>query len=78
MEVVQHALAAYGAHLDTVLGVENCIIRRGQALSVRVKVSRGRIRFESAHVGHTLIASGPVAASTVEKFVEAFWFWEKV
>ncbi|MFA5387556.1 MAG: hypothetical protein WC322_04185 [Candidatus Paceibacterota bacterium] len=72
MEVVQHALAAYGA----TLGLQGVIIRNEKATGVAVVVKGKRIRFESTGSGH-LLASGPVAASTVEKFVESFWFWKK-
>ena len=73
MEVVQQALAAYGA----TLGTHGAIINRsGSVTGVAVSIKKSRIRFESTGSGR-LLASGPVAASTVETFVESFWFWEK-
>lgn len=73
MELVQSALAAYGVSL----GLQGVIVRNEKATGVQVVVKRGRIRFESTGSGR-LLASGPVSAATVEKFVESFWFWKKV
>lgn len=72
MEKVLAALAQYGA----TLGLQ-CQIRRGdKTLGVCVVVKGKRLRFESSTSGK-LLASGPIAESTVEKFVESFWMWTK-
>ena len=73
MDLVQQALAAYGA----TLGLQGVICRNEKATGVAVAVKGKRIRFESTGSGR-LLASGPVVTSTVEKFVESFWFWKKV
>jgi len=70
MELVKQALAAYGA----TLGESGVICRNEKATGVQVKA--GRVRFESTGSGR-LLASGPVKAESVERFVESFWFWAK-
>ena len=71
MEVVQQALSDYGASLTH----DGYIVSKsGKQLSVRVTIQRGRIRFEGSH---GLLASGPIAERTVQKFVESFWFWKR-
>jgi len=72
METVVQALAAYGATLSD-WGV---IIRNGKATGVNVVVRKGRVNFKSTGSGK-LLASGPLEAASVERFVESFWFWEK-
>lgn len=73
MEQVTKALNQYGAYLTS----ENRIGRDGKILGIRVVIKSNRIRFESSSSGQ-LYASGPIEMSTVEKFVEAFWQWEKL
>ena len=72
MEKILVALAQYGATLD----LKGQIRRGDKILGVCVFIKGKRIRFESSSSG-TLLASGPVAESTVEKFVESFWMWVK-
>ena len=72
MDKVISALAQYGA----TLGLQGQIRRGDKILGVCVVIKGKRIRFESSSSGN-LWASGPVAESTVEKFVEAFWMWSK-
>ena len=72
MEKVLAALAQYGA----TLGLQGQIRRGDKTLGVCVVIKGKRIRFESSSSGN-LLASGPVAESTVEKFVESFWMWVK-
>ena len=71
MKKVLDALTQYGATLSN----DGLIQRSGKTMPVFVTIKKDRIRFEST--SSNLLASGPVAASTVEKFVESFWFWEK-
>lgn len=71
MDKVISALAQYGA----TLGDANRIQRGDKLLLVCVVIKGKRIRFES--IAGQLVASGPVAESTVEKFVESFWMWKK-
>ena len=72
MDKVMSALAQYGA----TLGLQGQIRRGDNLLGVCVVIKGKRIRFESSSSGK-LLASGPVAESTVEKFVESFWMWNK-
>lgn len=65
------ALSAYDAHLAE----DDRIVRKGKPLGVTITEKNKRLRIES--VAGTLLASGPIAAATVERFVERFWFWEK-
>lgn len=67
----QDALTAYGAHLAE----DGRIVRRGTTLGVRITQQKSRLRIES--VAGSLLASGPVAGNTVERFVESFWYWKK-
>lgn len=73
MNVVANALTQYGA----TLGIGGQICRNDKSTGVMVRIARNRIRFESSSNGR-LLASGPVSKSTVEKFVESFWFWSKL
>lgn len=73
MELIKQTLEVYGATIS----MQGVIFRNDKATGVAVVVKGKRIRFESTGSGR-LLASGPVTASTVEKFVEAFWFWEKI
>lgn len=73
MDSVELTLAQYGA----TLGIGGQIVRNEKSTGVMVRIVRQRIRFESSTTG-SLIATGPVKPSTVEKFVEAFWFWSKL
>lgn len=67
----QTALGAYDAHIAQ----DGRIVRKGTTFGVRIVESRKRLRIES--VAGTLLASGPIEARTVERFVESFWFWTK-
>lgn len=69
--VVNQALELYGATLSP----EGLIQRGGKTLPVTVSVRKNRIRFIST--SGKLLASGPLEGTTVEKFVEGFWFWTK-
>ena len=72
MDKVLSALAQYGA----TLGLQGQIRKGDKILGVCVVIKGKRIRFESSTSGN-LLASGPIAESTVEKFIESFWMWEK-
>lgn len=67
----QQALGRYDAHLAE----DGRIVRNGKTMGVRICEYKQRLRIES--VAGTLLASGPIAPATVERFVERFWFWEK-
>lgn len=67
----QAALTPYGAHLAE----DGRIVRRGTTFGVRIIAQKKRLRIES--VAGSLLASGPVAGKTVERFVESFWYWKK-
>ena len=69
--VINQALELYGAALSP----EGLIQRGGKTLPVSVAVRKNRIRFIST--SGKLLASGPLEGTTVEKFVEGFWFWTK-
>ena len=71
-QIIEEALAAYGASLDA----EGGIVRSGRSLPVRVAVERKRLRFIGAN-GATL-ATSTVSGASVSSFVERFWFWQKV
>lgn len=73
MNVVTTALTQYGA----TLGIGGQICRNDNSTGVMVRITRNRIRFESSSNGR-LLASGPIKAVAVEKFVESFWFWSKL
>lgn len=45
--------------------------------SVRIKIVKGRIRFENA-MTDDLLMSGPISSDTIVSFVTKFWYWEKV
>ena len=66
------ALSQYDAHINDA----GRIVRKGTMYGVRVHQHRGRLRFEAVASG-SLLCSGPVAACTVERFVESFWMWKK-
>ena len=71
MEVVQRALADYGASLTD----DGYIISKsGKVTGVCVTIQRECIRFEGSH---GLLGSGPIVEKTVQKFVENFWFWKR-
>ncbi len=72
MEKILAALAQYGA----TLGLQGQIKRGDKTLGVCVIIKAKRLRFEASTSGN-LLASGPIAESTVEKFVESFWMWTK-
>jgi hypothetical protein len=67
----RQALTAY----DAGIAEDGRIVRHGKTLGVRIHEHKQRLRIES--VAGTLLASGPIAPATVERFVERFWFWEK-
>ena len=69
--VINQALEQYGANLSP----DGLIQRGGKTLLVEVSVRKNRIWFVSTR-GY-LLASGPLEGTTVEKFVESFWFWTK-
>lgn len=69
--MINEALAQY----DATTNADGCIVRRGVTFGIRVKQKGKRLRFESAD--GRCQASGPIAASSVERFVESFWFWKK-
>lgn len=69
--VITQALKPYGANLSP----DGLIQRGGKTLPVAVSIRKNRIRFIST--SGNLLASGPLEANTVEKFVEGFWFWTK-
>lgn len=75
IEIVQQALAQYGAELTP----EGYIKRGDKTSSVRAVVKGKRLRFEGRNSidDFHLIASGPITAQFVEGFVEKFWFWTK-
>lgn len=70
-EVVREALKSYGATLTE----DGFIARDGKRTGVRVVVSRKRLRYQSVD---RLLATGPITAESVCKFVADFWFWKKV
>jgi len=78
-ELISQALNQYGATLNS----EKFIQRNGKTLQVKVDIKKNRVRFEMEGsnrfemVNSTLLYSGPVNISTVEKFVENFWYWKK-
>ena len=74
LELFNHALRDYGARLteDGLFHKHNRDI-----LAVRVRVHKGRVRFENATTS-ALIMSGPVSAQSITNFVTKFWYWEKL
>ncbi len=66
-------LADYGAHIN-----ENDQFVKGDKVitSVRIKIAKGRIKFESA-MTDDLVMSGPISSETIESFVTKFWYWNK-
>ena len=70
MDIVDQALSAYHASLTS----EGFIQTPKKVLGVQVKIDGTRLHFEGAG---RLLASGPIAAKTVESFVGKFWYWKK-
>jgi chemotaxis receptor (MCP) glutamine deamidase CheD len=69
--MIKTTLSKYGATLNE----QNVITKGGKCLGVVVKVVKNRIKF--MHHG-ILLASGPVEARTVDKFVKQYWYWEEI
>jgi hypothetical protein len=69
-ETLRHTLASYGAGLNDA----GFITKDGRVLSVKLEVSKGRLRAVS---GDRLLASFPASRldAGVRSFVEKFWFW---
>lgn len=70
IDIVREALKPYGATLT-----DDGFIAKNGPSQIQVVVKGKRLRFQG---GAHLMASGPIAAATVERFVESFWFWKKV
>ena len=70
MELVNQALSAYGASLNS----DGFIQKGAKVFSVQATIKGQRLRLETAT---QLLASGPITAKTVESFVEKFWYWKK-
>ena len=73
-KLVADAPKAYGA---TLTGADEIITRAGKESGVFVNVRGRRMQFRNGGTGACL-ASGPVEAASVERFVTRFWYWEKV
>lgn len=69
MTMISDTLAPYGAHLN-----DDGYICRGEKTTIRVIVKRGRIAFMA---NGRLLETGYIQPSTIENFVESFWFWKK-
>ena len=68
--IILNGLEPYGASLTT----ENYIQRDGKTTQVLIKVTGKRMR---AELKDNLLFSGPIAESSIEAFVEKYWFWKK-
>ena len=63
-------LAHYGADINE----DDQFVKGDKTItSVRIKIVKGRIRFENA-MTDDLVMSGTVSSKTITKF----WYWEKV
>lgn len=71
--MVAEALKPYGA---TVTTADEIIGRTGKETGVFVNVRGRRLQFRNGGTGACL-ASGPVEAASVDRFVTRFWYWEK-
>mgnify|MGYP003442702700 CR=1 FL=1 len=66
-------LADYGAHINA----SDQFVKGDKVItSVRIKIAKGRIRFENA-MTDDLVMSGTISSKTIESFVTKFWYWEK-
>ncbi len=73
-EVIAKTLEKYGATVDQY----GQIFRGEKCLRLCIFIKGPRIRVESCRNDGTLLFSGPIVPSTVEKFVESYWFWKKI
>lgn len=75
-QMINETLALYGAKL----GENNFIVKGGKETGVRLTIAKRRIRFEGSLLcgESSLLSSGPVEPSTIESFVEKFWYWRKL
>ena len=70
--LVAEALKAYGAALTA---ADEIITRAGRETGVFVSVKGRRMQFREGF--GKCLASGPVEATSVDRFVTRFWYWEK-
>ena len=71
--LVAEALKPYGA---TVTAADEIVARNGTPSGVFVNVRGRHLQFRNGGTGACL-ASGPVEAASVDRFVTRFWHWEK-
>ena len=71
--LVAKALEPYGA---TVTAADEIVSRGGTESGVFVNVRARRLQFRDGETGRCL-ASGPVEAASIDRFVTRFWYWEK-
>lgn len=69
--MINETLAKYDASINA----EGFIVLRGVTFTVKIVRYKQLLRFEN--LAGQLLSSGPIAPSTVENFVEKFWFWKK-
>lgn len=69
--MVSEALKLYGA---TVTAADEIVARNGTPSGVFVNVRGRRLQFRNGSTGACL-ASGPVEAATIDRFVTRFWYW---
>ena len=73
-EVKQHLERFYDASLSD----DQFIILSGRQTEVRMKVLKGRLRFEQEIEGSSyLVSSGGISINTLENFLNRFWYREK-
>lgn len=72
MESVKNVLKQYGSDLSETGEILNL---SGEPTSVKVEMKRGRIRITDTK--GRLLASGS-GLSLINKFVENYWYWEKL
>lgn len=73
LSFVNSALQQYGAHLTE----QGVIATPKGDTNVKVRIQRGRLRFESVAMQGRLLASYAPTPESVCMFVERYWFWEK-
>ena len=71
---IQKTLRQYHADFEPVGG--DILDKNGRKTGVYISFKNKRMRIATVTIDDVLM-TGPIAASTIEAFVEKFWFWKK-
>lgn len=70
-QMIKNTLAKYGATLTDDGNIE----KNGKVLNVTFRTKGARLQTKMCS---QMLMSGPLAASTIERFVEDYWMWRKI